>query len=128
MLTLAAVADDDEDLDDQSKMKTSIVPDGVSIEDPVRMYLKRLVKYLFLCSQENILSCRCLKIRLQIPYRRSVPAICSLIWLAPHPVYIPGIDSLIQRFFQFFFCVTHSIKRLRIGSLFYTFGYVITSF
>lgn len=36
VLTLAAVADDDEDLDDPIEDETEIaVPDGVSIEDPV---------------------------------------------------------------------------------------------
>ena len=45
MLTLAAVADDDEDLDDPIEDETEIaVPDGVSIEDPVRMYLKEIGK------------------------------------------------------------------------------------
>ena len=45
VLTLAAVADDDEDLDDPIEDETEIaVPDGVSIEDPVRMYLKEIGK------------------------------------------------------------------------------------
>ena len=54
VLTLAAVADDDEDLDDPIEDETEIaVPDGVSIEDPVRMYLKEIGKYLFLVQMKR---------------------------------------------------------------------------
>lgn len=54
VLTLAAVADDDEDLDDPIEDETEIaVPDGVSIEDPVRMYLKEIAKYFFLVQMKR---------------------------------------------------------------------------
>lgn len=54
VLTLAAVADDDEDLDDPIEDETEIaVPDGVSIEDPVRMYLKEIGKVLFLVQMKR---------------------------------------------------------------------------
>ena len=59
VLTLAAVADDDEDLDDPIEDETEIaVPDGVSIEDSKSVcILKEIGKVPLLSADEEIKLC-----------------------------------------------------------------------
>ena len=54
VLTLAAVEEDEDDLDETLEDETEIsVPDGIRIEDPGRMYLKEIGKVPRLSADEE---------------------------------------------------------------------------